>query len=456
MPKPKHTRKPFTKPKSKFREKPDAAPKLNPKAGGKAGAKANRKPQLKGMAPAPEYAAPAVPLVPALRLRDFTESVIREQTRMAHLHGAVNLAQGFPDFPCDPVLKEFAAKAVEADYNQYSVTWGMPSLRQAIAKKVGEYNGIAADADKHVTVTCGATEAMICAFMSSLDPGREVILFQPFYENYHPDAYLCGARPVYVTLREPDWAIDEAELVRAFGPKTAAIVICTPHNPTGKVFTRAELEMIAKLCVRWNARVFSDEIYEHILYDGAVHVSPASIPGLEDRTVTIGSASKTYGITGWRVGWAVAHESITDGLRKVHDFMTVCAATPLQEAVRGALGLGPEFYRDLASHYKSRRDFIVSGLEAAGFKCHVPRGAYYVMADVADMIKGRYRDDAELARELVIKTKVAAVPGSSFYKAKGGPKGMGEHSHKLRFCFCKKEETLALAVERLGEFRRGL
>ena len=422
--------------------------------------KTKPKPSSKSKSQRSAKAAPALAaMVPALRLRDFTESVIREQTRMAHLHGAVNLAQGFPDFPCDPVLKDLARAAVDADYNQYSVTWGMPALRQAIAKKVGEYNGIKADADKNVTVTCGATEAMICAFMSSLDPGKEVILFQPFYENYHPDAYLSGAKPVYVTLREPDWSIDERELARAFGPKTAAIVICTPHNPTGKVFTRDELVLIAKLCQKWNTRVFSDEIYEHILYDGAVHVSPASIAGLEDRTVTIGSASKTYGITGWRVGWAVAHESITDGLRKVHDFMTVCAATPLQEAVRGALGLGPEFYRDLAEHYRTRRDFIVSGLEAAGFRCHVPRGAYYVMADVADVIKGsrgRFRDDTELARYLVAETKVAAVPGSSFYKAKGGPKGMGAHAHKLRFCFCKKEETLALAVERLAGFRKGL
>jgi aminotransferase len=302
---------------------------------------------------------------------------------------------------------------------------------------------------------------MICAFMSTLDPGKEVILFQPFYENYHPDAYLCGAKPVYVTLREPDWSIDERELARAFNKRTAAIVINTPHNPTGKVFTREELGWIAKLCQHWGAKVFSDEIYEHILYDGAAHVSPASLPGLEDRTVTIGSASKTYGITGWRVGWAVADARITDGLRKVHDFMTVCAASPLQEAVRGALGLGPEFYRDLAGHYRRRRDFLIGGLEAAGFRCHRPKGAYYVMADVADIIKGsrgRFRDDAELARYLVAETKVATVPGSSFYKVKapGRAKASGDNAHKLRFCFCKKEETLALAVERLGEFRSKL
>jgi aminotransferase len=259
---------------------------------------------------------------------------------------------------------------------------------------------------------------------------------------------------VYVTLREPDWSIDERELARAFGPRTAAVVVNTPHNPTGKVFTRGELETIAKHCQKWGARVFSDEIYEHILYDGAAHVSPASVPGLEDLTVTIGSASKTYGVTGWRVGWAVAEARLTDSLRQVHDFMTVCAATPLQEAVRGALGLGPEFYRELAAHYRARRDFLVGGLEAAGFRCHVPKGAYYVMADVSDLMRGRFRNDADLARHLVEKVKVAAVPGGSFYKAKAGRRSAP--AHKLRFCFCKKEETLALAVERLGEFRRSL
>lgn len=391
---------------------------------------------------------------PARRLRDFTESVIREQTRLARLHGAVNLAQGFPDFPCEPALKEFARAAVADDYNQYSITWGMASLREAIARKMGEYNGVRADPERNVTVTCGATEAMICAFLATLDPGKEIILFQPFYENYHPDAYLCGAKPVYVTLREPDWSIDERELARAFGPRTAAVVVNTPHNPTGKVFTRGELGTIAKHCQKWGARVFSDEIYEHILYDGAAHVSPASVPGLEDLTVTIGSASKTYGVTGWRVGWAVAEARLTDSLRQVHDFMTVCAATPLQEAVRGALGLGPEFYRELAAHYRARRDFLVGGLEAAGFRCHVPKGAYYVMADVSDLMRGRFRNDAELARHLVEKVKVAAVPGGSFYKAKAGRRSAP--AHKLRFCFCKKEETLALAVERLGEFRRSL
>lgn len=408
---------------------------------------------------------------PAKRLKNFTESVIREQTRLAIVHGAVNLAQGFPDFPCEPVLKELARKALDADFNQYSVTWGIPTLRQALATKLKMYNGITADPDRNVTVTCGATEAMICAFMSNLNPGQEVIFFQPFYENYHPDAYMCGAKPVYVTLREPDWSIDEKELALAFNSRTAAIVINTPHNPTGKVFSRAELALIAKHCQKWDALVFSDEIYEHILYDGAKHVSPGSIPGLEDRTITIGSASKTYGITGWRVGWAVAHEKLTNGLRQVHDFMTVCAATPLQEAVRGALALGPEFYQDLSKHYLQRRDFLVAGLEDAGFHCHVPKGAYYVMADVAEWMTGkgagknpsmtsgknqtlRFKSDTELARYLVQETKVATVPGSSFYRAKTGGLSGARADHKLRFCFCKKEETLTLAIERLKKFRK--
>ena len=392
---------------------------------------------------------PTTPLFPARRLRNFTESVIREQTRLANLHGSVNLAQGFPDYPCDEVIKDLARRAIDADHNQYSVTWGQPALREAIARKAGTYNGIAADPHKHVTVTCGATEAMLCAFLAHLDPGKEVILFQPFYENYHPDAYLCGAKPVYVTLHEPDWSIDPEELARAFNAKTAAIVITTPHNPTGKVFTRQELALIAGHCQKWGALVFSDEIYEHILYDDAVHASPASVPGLEDLTVTIGSASKTYGVTGWRVGWAIAHERLTNGIRQVHDFMTVCAASPLQEAVRGAVGLGPEFYRGVTESYRKKRDFLLAGLKDAGFPCHVPKGAYYIMSDVTDLIRAspRFGNDAELARYLVEEVKVAAVPGGSFYK------GRKKRRDKLRFCFCKKEETLALAVERLKRFR---
>jgi aminotransferase len=390
----------------------------------------------------------------ARRLERFTESVIREQTRLAHVHGAVNLAQGFPDFPCPPELKALANRAVAEDHNQYSITWGLPGLRAAVARKARAYNGIAADAETEVTITCGSTEAMMCAFLGLVDPGREVILFQPFYENYHPDSYLSGAKPVYVTLR-PDpgtgeWTFDEKELRRAFGPKTAALVITTPHNPTGKVFTRAELETIAKLCQKWDAKVFSDEIYEHILYDGARHISPAAVPGLENRTVTIGSASKTYGVTGWRVGWAIAAAPLTASLRKVHDFLTVCAATPLQVAVQGALDLPEAYYRDMALEYRERREFLMAGLREAGFNPFNPAGAYYVMAEAGAFLKrkGGPRNDVELARELVTAAGVAAVPGSSFYR-RGSRALTRRRDDLLRFCFCKKEETLRAAVERL-------
>ena len=294
----------------------------------------------------------------------------------------------------------------------------------------------------------------MCAFLGLVDPGREVILFQPFYENYHPDSYLSGAKPVYVTLhpdlKTGEWLFDEKELRGAFGPKTAAIVITTPHNPTGKVFSRAELEVIAKLCQKWDVKVFSDEIYEHILYDGAHHVSPASIPGLEDRTVTINSASKTYGVTGWRVGWAIAAAPLTASLRKVHDFLTVCAATPLQVAVQGALRMPQEYYRDMALEYRERREYLMTGLKEAGFNPFQPAGAYYIMAEAGAFLKkkGGPRNDVELARELVSVTGVATVPGSSFYRS-GSRVLTKRRDDLLRFCFCKKEETLRAAVERL-------
>jgi aspartate/methionine/tyrosine aminotransferase len=399
--------------------------------------------------------AASSPLVSSRRLARFTESVIREQTRLARVHGAVNLAQGFPDFPCPPELKELSRRAIEEDHNQYSITWGTPGLRAAIARKAKAYNGITVNPETEVTVTCGSTEAMMCAFLGLVDAGREVILFQPFYENYQPDSYLSGAKPVHVTLR-PDvrtgeWVFDERELARAFGPKTGAVILTTPHNPTGKVFTREELAVIAKHCQKWGVLVFADEIYEHILYDGAKHVSPASVAGLEDRTVTINSASKTYGVTGWRVGWALAPAPLTASLRKVHDFLTVCAATPLQTAVEGALALPKAYYAGMAREYRARRDYLMKGLKAAGFAPFKPRGAYYVMADASAHLstgKGRGaspKDDVALARLMVEGVGVAAVPGSSFYKSgKDGRKDL------MRFCFCKKDETLREAVERLG------
>ncbi len=386
--------------------------------------------------------------VSAKRLGLFTESVIREQTRLSTLHQAVNLAQGFPDFPCAPELKRFAQEAVANDYNQYSVTWGTPGLRQAIAEKAQRYNGFAVNPDQEVTVTCGSTEAMMCAFLSLVDPGKEVILFQPFYENYHPDSYLAGAKPVYVNMQAPNWAIDEDELSQAFGPKTAAVILTNPHNPTGKVFTRFELERIAFHCQKWGVLVFCDEIYEHILYDGAKHISPASIPGLEDRTVTINSASKTYGVTGWRVGWAIAPRPLTDSLRKVHDFLTVCAATPLQTAVEGALGLPNRYYEGLALEYKERRDYFLKELTTLGFRCFQPQGAYYVMVDASAFLNKHIKDDVTLARHMVENVGVAVVPGSSFYR-----KGRHARRDLLRFCFCKRAETLQRAVDRLQKLK---
>lgn len=412
--------------------------------------------------PKTRISAPSRSLATAApRLRHFTESVIREQTRLARQYDAVNLAQGFPDYPCDPALKKLAHAALDADHNQYSVTWGLPALREAIAVKTAAYNGFASDPDRNITVTCGATEAMIASFLGLIPAGKEVILFQPFYENYHPDAYLSGASPRYVTLREPDWSIDPAELKAAFGPKTAAIILTTPHNPTGKVFTRNELQLIASLCQKWGVLVFSDEIYEHILYDDAVHISPASVPGLEDRTVTIGSASKTFGVTGWRVGWAIAPEAMTRSIRQVHDFLTVCAATPLQHAVAKALQLPPAFYARLQKEYAKRRKLLLKGLEAAGLSCSIPQGAYYIMADISGFLPGpsrvkngrssRFKDDADMAQKLITEAGVACVPGYSFYRMAGTT----HHSTKLRFCFCKTDATLKEASRRLQHYLQG-
>jgi len=376
------------------------------------------------------------------RIKNFTESVIREQTRWAQIYGAINLAQGFPDFPCSPEIKRLANRAVNRNFNQYSITWGMPALRKQVSQKLKRYNRIIADSEKNITITCGATEAMICAFLALLDPGKEVIIFQPFYENYHPDALMAGVTARYVTLHEPNWTFDEAELKKAFCSKSGAIIINTPHNPTGKIFSRAELEFISNLCQKWGVMVFTDEIYEHILFDKHLHISPAAIPGLEDLTVTIGSASKTYAVTGWRVGWIAAPEKLMKSIRKVHDFLTVCAPTPLQEAVKGALALKSRFYQEVAEFYQKKRDLIINGLQQAGFTCYIPQGAYYVMAEIPLNQKKSW-DDKTLASSMVKKLGVAVVPGSSFYAIpKYGRK-------KLRFCFCKKDGTIREALKRI-------
>jgi aminotransferase len=377
----------------------------------------------------------------------FTESVIREMTRLANAHDAINLAQGFPDFEAPEAVKEAACRAIRADVNQYAITWGAPVLRQAICRKAERFNGIRADPERNVTVCCGATEAMLSTMLALVDPGDEVIVFEPFYENYGPDAVLCGAEPRFVRLREPDWALDDEELRRAFGPRTRALVLNTPNNPPGKVFSRAELERIAELCQRHGVIAITDEIYEHIVYDGGEHVTLGSLPGMEELSVTINALSKTYSVTGWRVGWAIACEELTSAIRKVHDFCTVGAAAPLQEAGAVALALPEEYYAGLARTYGAKRDRMCDALEAAGFGVFRPSGAYYVMTDIS---RFGFGDDAAFARFLVREAGVAAVPGSSFYV------NPADGRDRLRFNFCKKDETLAAAVERLNRLDRVL
>jgi aminotransferase len=374
------------------------------------------------------------------RAASFTESVIREMTRLAMAHDAVNLAQGFPDFACPPELKEAAKAAIDADINQYAITWGARDFREAIAAKTQRfYPGWTVDPETDVTVTCGATEGMIAAMMAILDPGDEVVVFEPFYENYGPDAILSGAVPRYVTLHEPDWSIDESELRAAFGPRTRGLVLNTPHNPTGKVFSRAELELIADLCREHDVVVFTDDIYEHIVY-ASEHIPMATLPGMAERTVAINSLSKTYSVTGWRVGWVIAPTDVTSGIRKVHDFLTVGAAAPLQAAGTVALGMPDAYYRDLADAYRQRRDVLLPALSDAGLTAFVPDGAYYAMADISAVTT---EDDVAFARRLTADPGVATVPASSFYSR---PE-IGRT--KIRFAFPKRRETLDAAAGRL-------
>jgi aminotransferase len=382
-------------------------------------------------------------LVGSTKATQFTESVIREMTRLSQLHGGVNLSQGFPDFAAPAVVKEAACAAIMADVNQYAVTWGAKGLREAVAREFTRRYAVQVVPDQQVTVTCGSTEAMMATMMALINPGDEVIIFEPFYENYGPDAILSGATPRYVALREPDWAFDPDELSAAFNARTKAIILNTPNNPTGKVFTREELGIIAALCQRWDVIAISDEIYEHIVYDGATHVPMASLDGMAERTVTINSLSKTYSVTGWRVGWAISPPTLTGAIRKVHDFLTVGAAAPLQEAGVAALGVDDSYYIELARGYQRRRDMLLDILQRHHFTCYAPSGAYYIMTDIAHF---GFADDVACARHLVQHVGVAAVPGSSFYRnAELG-------RTKLRFCFCKRDETLLEADRRLAAF----
>jgi aspartate/methionine/tyrosine aminotransferase len=366
----------------------------------------------------------------------FCESVIREMTRLAIKYRAVNLAQGFPDFPCPDELKKAACEAIRGDINQYAITWGSQGLRSALAERVRQYNHLDCNPETGITVTCGSTEAMMASLLALIVPGDRVIVPEPFYENYGPDTLISGADPCFVPLGE-DFSIDEEAWKEAFSEKTRAIVLNTPNNPTGKVFTDRELRFIADLCIDYDVIAVTDEIYEHILYDGRTHTSIGSLDGMTDRTVTIGSFSKTYSVTGWRVGYAIADEGLTGRIRKIHDFLTVGAPAPLQEACIAALALPESYYRDLASLYDRKRRILFSGLVEAGFECSLPEGAYYIFTDIS----GFQMSDREFAEYLVKEIGVAAVPGSSFF-TEGG-------ENRLRFTFSKKDETLIEACSRL-------
>jgi len=384
----------------------------------------------------------------SLKAQSFTESVIREMTRLnLSLHGpakAVNFAQGFPDFDPDPRILEAAVQALHEGFNQYATTWGAPQLRAAVARKQSSAWGRTVDPETEVTVSCGATEAMIAAMLAAVDPGDEVIVFEPFYENYGPDCVISGAVPRFVALRPPDWNFDEGELRAAFNEKTRAIVVNTPHNPTGKVYAKTELELIAKLCLEHDAIAITDEIYEHLVYRGR-HMSIATLPGMADRTITISGASKTYSVTGWRIGWLIAPPALTAGIRKVHDFLTVGAAHPLQVAIAQALELPPSFYVELLGDYQERRDAIVTGLQECGFDASMPDGAYYVMAGIGSF---GATGDVAFARRLIEEAAVATVPASSFYHDPAMGRG------HVRFSFPKRLETIERGLVALRAFKR--
>ncbi len=380
----------------------------------------------------------------ARRTENIVESVIREMTRLSAQHNAVNLAQGFPDFPAPDIIKQAAADAIAANDNQYAITWGAKPLRDAIAAKYRRHYGLELDPETELTVCCGATEGMVASLLAVTDLGDEIVIFEPHYENYGPDTLLCGAERKFVRLHpvqgSSDWRFDPDELRQAFSTRTKAIILNSPGNPLGQVFDRGQLEYIAQLCQEFDTLAITDEIYEHIIYDGAVHVPMMTIPGMRDRTIMVNSMSKTYAVTGWRVGWVAASPDLTESIRKVHDFLTVGAAAPLQAAGAIALALPDSYYAELAQDYQGRRDMMLAALGRAGFQCFRPRGAYYVMADISAF---GFEDDVHFARHLIEHVGVAAVPGSSFFFH---PE---EGSTLIRFCFCKKYETLKEADERL-------
>jgi aspartate/methionine/tyrosine aminotransferase len=380
----------------------------------------------------------------AIRASTFTESVIREMTRVANQFGAINLAQGFPDFGMPEPMKDAACAAIHGDINQYAITWGSPALRLAIAEKYKKWYGMDVDPEKEITVCCGATEAMAAVFLALVDPGDEVIVFAPFYENYGPDAILAGAKPVFVNLEPLEWKFDPDKLRKAFNKKTRAIIVNTPHNPTGRVFTRSELDLIAELCQEHDVIAITDEIYEHIIYAGNHHVL-ATWPGMRERTITISGLSKTFSCTGWRLGYAIAPPEMSSPIRKVHDFLTVGAPAPLQAAGAVGMAFDADYYNHMALEYRERRDIMVKALEGSGFKFSAPEGAYYILADFSAISK---KESKEFAVWLAKEVGVATVPGMSFYQ----PPSLGKHL--TRFAFCKKKETLERAAERLAASAR--
>ena len=375
----------------------------------------------------------------------FKESVIREMSRLCARHDGVNLAQGFPDFPAPDAIKAAAKAAIDADKNQYAITWGAKSFRDALVEKTRRFVGLEIDAERELTTCCGSTETMIAALLATLDPGEEVVIFEPFYENYGPDCILSGATPVYVKLHPPHWNFDRDALRAAFSSKTKGIIVNTPHNPTGIVFTRDELEFIGALAIEFDALIYTDEIYEHIVYPPAEHVYPIALPGLRERTVMISGLSKTFSVTGWRLGYAIAPPEITNAIRKVHDFLTVGAPAPLQEGAASALRSTPEYYAHLSGFYAEKRALLLRLLQDAGFTCFAPQGAYYIMTEYPDM---GIHDDVEFAKFLIEKIGVACVPCSSFYRP-----GAPEAKKMVRFVYCKHEATLIEAGKRLKKLK---
>lgn len=379
------------------------------------------------------------------KARQFTESVIREMSRIAAAHNAINLAQGYPDFPAPEAIKQAAVRAVMEDHNQYAITWGTKGLRDAIATKVKRDYGVVIDPERQLTVCCGATEGMIATLLATINPGDEVIIFEPFYENYGADVILCGAVPKYVSLQPPTFNFSREELIAAFSNKTRAIIINTPNNPTGKVFNHEELELIAELCIKHDVLAINDEIYEHILYDNTKHIPLWTLPGMAERTIAVNSVSKTFSVTGWRIGYVQAAPEITASIRKVHDFLTVGAAAPMQVAAAEAFNFGSEYYEELAGFYSERRDYLLTALEKAGFTCMRPQGAYYIMADITPF---GWDDDVAFAKYMASEIGVAVVPGSSFFRSESTA-----GKQLIRFCFCKKFETLQAAADRLEKLK---